>query len=120
MGREHLTIDLLLRFGIVSAAALLCIHVYLETHWRGAPAAQMLAGPTRSGREKWVSAGPNRAVKSRAAYVRMLKKDGPARKRDGAGEEPPTPCCPRRRKVRFHPLLSAQQPRAELVVRLSA
>lgn len=110
MAREHLTRGLLLRSVFLSAAALLCIHVYLETYWRpGAPAAQMLAGPTLSGRDKRVSAGPNRGVRSRVAYLRMLQRNGPGGKRNSDREEPPMPCCPPRsprRKVVFHPLLS--------------
>lgn len=115
MGRERLTKGLLLRFGLLSAAVLLCIHVYLETHWRGTPAVQMLAGPIRSSqdrrqhsRDQRDSAGPNGGVKSRVSYIGTLKRSGPARRRDGDGEELPTPCClPRRprRKVTFHQLL---------------
>lgn len=117
MGRERLTKGLLLRLGVLSAAVLLCIHVYLETHWRRPPAAQMLAGPTRSSqdrgqhnRDQRVSAGANGGIKSRVSYIRMARRNGTARKRDGGGEELPTQCClPHRphRKVTFHQLLGS-------------
>lgn len=129
MGRERLTKGLLLRLGLLSAAVLLCIHVYLETHWRGTPAGQMLAGPIRPSqdrrqhsRDQRDSAGPNGGVKSRVSYIRTLKRNGAARRRDGDGEQLPTPCClPRRprRKVTFHRLLGPQQLRVEPVVRSS-
>lgn len=122
MGRERLTKGLLLRFGLLSAAVLLCIHVYLETRWRGTPAVQMLAGPVRSSqdrrqhsRDQRDSAAPNRGVKSRVSYIRTLKRNGPAGRRDGDGEARPTPCCfPRRPrpKVTFHRRLG---PRARCV-----
>ncbi|TWW68850.1 hypothetical protein D4764_19G0006480 [Takifugu flavidus] len=114
MGRERLTKGLLLRFGLLSAAVLLCIHVYLKTPWRGTPAVQMLAGPIRSSQDRRQhsgdqrdSAGPNRGVKSRVSYIRTLKRNGPATRRDGDGEELPTPCClPRRprRKIGWLPI----------------
>ena len=103
MGKERLTRGLLLRLGILLTAVCVCVHVYLETAWRGAPAALTQGRPTQPDRAKQVPAAEagqqDRSVKRRISYVRTLKKE--ARKRD---EDPSSPCClPRRphRKVRL-------------------
>lgn len=116
MGRERLTRGLLLRLGVLLTAVCVCVHVYLETQRRGAPAALVLGRPTQSSQDRGqqsrteqVSADAeeqDRSIKRRISYVRTLKKD---RKRDEDGEEPSPPCCPpphSRRKVIFHQLLS--------------
>ncbi|XP_073348972.1 probable methyltransferase-like protein 24 [Pagrus major] len=106
MGRERLTLGLLLRLGILLTAVCVCVHVYLETSWRGAPAALTLGHPTQPSRTKQVSAADagqeqDRSVKRRISYVRTLKKE--ARKRD---EDPASPCClprrPHRKTPRWH------------------
>ncbi|XP_041815134.1 methyltransferase-like protein 24 [Chelmon rostratus] len=116
MGRERLTRGLLLRLAVLLTAVCVCIHVYLETAWRGAPAAPAPGRPTkpsqswgRQSRTKQVSAGAegqDRSIKRRISYVRTLKKDGPARKRDEDREDPSPPCCPpphpRRKTTRWH------------------
>ena len=118
MGRERLTRGLLLRVGVLLIALCLCVHVYLETRWRGPPAALVLGRPSRSsqdwgprGRSEQISAeeqGQDRSIKRRISYVRTLKKNRTAGKRDEDGEEPSVQCCPpphRTRKVTFHRLL---------------
>ncbi|KAM9339722.1 putative methyltransferase-like protein 24 [Symphorus nematophorus] len=112
MGRERLSRGLLVRLGVLLTAVCVCVHVYLETSWRGAPAAALTLGrPTQpssqnqQSRTKQVSAEgdeQDRSVKRRVSYVRTLKKD---RKRD---EDPSPPCCPpppprpRRKTPRWH------------------
>lgn len=118
MGRERLTRGLLLRLGVLLTALCVCVHVYLETWWRGAPAALVLGRPTRSSqdwgprsRSEQISAevqGRDRSIKRRISYIRTLKKNRTAGKREEGGEEPSAPCCPpphRTRKVTFHKLL---------------
>nr|XP_046229854.1 probable methyltransferase-like protein 24 [Scatophagus argus] len=115
MGRERLTWGLLLRLGILLTAVCVCIHVYLETEWQGAPAALAMGRPTRSSqnwgqqsRPKQISAEAeeqDRSIKRRISYVRTLKKDSQARKRTEHREDPSPPCCPPhrpRRKIRWH------------------
>ncbi|KAG8011314.1 Methyltransferase-like protein 24 [Nibea albiflora] len=112
MGRERLTLGLLLRLGILLAAVFVCLHVYLETARQRAPAAQASGRPTQSSqnrgrqsRTKQVSAEAeerDRSVKRRISYVRTPKKDSPVRKRDEDREELSPRCCPPprpRRKV---------------------
>ncbi|XP_067428038.1 probable methyltransferase-like protein 24 [Thunnus thynnus] len=104
MCRERLTQGLLLRLGILLTAVCVSIHVYLEAGWRGTPAPLAVGHPIRSchncgqqSRSKRVSAEPGaqgRSIKRRISYVRMLKKDSPAEKRDGDKEDPSLPCCP--------------------------
>lgn len=117
MGRERLTRGLLLSLAVFFTAVVLCIHVYLsQTQWRGAPAALVLGHPMRLGqdwgqqsRSKPVSAEIRRSVKRRISYVRTLKKNSPARKRNDDREDRSTPCCPSphsRRKVILHQLLT--------------
>lgn len=114
MGRERLTRGLLLRLGVLLTAVCVCVHVYLETQWRGAPAALGLERPTQVSREwgqqirtKQADAEKqDKSIKRRISYVRTLKKD---RKRDEDRGEPSPPCCPpphSRRKVISHQLLS--------------
>lgn len=104
MGRERLTLGLLLRLGILVTAVCVCAHVYLETGWQGAPAPLVLGHPIQSNQNlgqqsktKQVSAETeerDRSIKRRISYVRTLKKDSPARKRDEDREVPSPPCCP--------------------------
>ncbi|KAI3364285.1 hypothetical protein L3Q82_011091, partial [Scortum barcoo] len=107
MGRERLTWGLLLRLrlGVLLTAVCVCVHVYLETGWRGAaPAPLALGRPAQSSqswgqqsRTKRISAeaeGQDRSIKRRISYVRTLKKDSPARKRDEDREDPSPACCP--------------------------
>ncbi|XP_037306201.2 probable methyltransferase-like protein 24 isoform X1 [Pungitius pungitius] len=101
MGRERLTRGFLLRLGVLLTAVCVCVHVYLETSWRGAP------GPpsgrlTRSaqqsrGQVSRTKPGPeerDRSVKRRISYVRTLKKDS-------RGEPPPV-LRPHRKTLRWH------------------
>lgn len=104
MGRERLTLGFLLRLGIVLTAVCVCVHVYLETEWLEAPAPLALGHPTQSSqnwgqqsRTKQVSAEAekqNRSVKQRISYVRTVKKDSPARKRDRDEGDSSSLCCP--------------------------
>lgn len=116
MGRERLTRGLLLRLGVLLTAVCVCVHVYLEMRWWGAPAALGLGRPTQVSRDWGQQSRTKRApaeaekqdksVKRRISYVRTLKKD---RKRDEDRGEPSPPCCPppnSRRKVISHQLLS--------------
>ncbi|XP_010733013.3 methyltransferase-like protein 24 [Larimichthys crocea] len=116
MGREQLTLGLLLRLGILLTVVFVCLHVYLETARQGAPAAQASGRPTQSSqnrgrqsRTKQVSAETeeqDRSVKRRVSYVRTLKKDSPVRKRDEDREVLSPQCCPpprpRRKIPRWH------------------
>ncbi|XP_038582532.1 methyltransferase-like protein 24 isoform X2 [Micropterus salmoides] len=113
MGRERLTWGLLLRVGILLTAVCVCIHVYLERGQWGTPAPLALGHPTHSSqdwvqqsRTKQVSAEAEelgRSIKRRISYVRTLKKDSPARKRDADRKDPSTPCCPPPRPHRKTP-----------------
>ncbi|XP_039980557.1 methyltransferase-like protein 24 [Xiphias gladius] len=113
MGRERLTLGLLLRLGILVTAVCVCAHVYLETGWQGAPAPLVLGHPIQSNQNlgqqsktKQVSAETeerDRSIKRRISYVRTLKKDSPARKRDEDREVPSPPCCPALRPHRKNP-----------------
>ncbi|XP_070705014.1 probable methyltransferase-like protein 24 [Pempheris klunzingeri] len=104
MGRERLTRGMLLRFGILLTVVCVCVHVYLETGWRGAPAPLASGHVTQPGqnwgqqsRTKQVSAEAeeqDRGIKRRISYVRTPKKDSPSRKRDEGREGPSPPCCP--------------------------
>lgn len=116
MGRERITRGLLLRLGLLLTAVCVCVHVYLETGWQGAPAAPASGRPTQSGqnrgqhgRGKQVSAEAeeqDRSVKRRISYVRTLKKDSQRGRRDEDREDPSAPCCPpprpRRKTPRWH------------------
>lgn len=113
MARERLTRGLLLRLGVVLTAVCVSVHVYLETHRRGAPAAPVLGRPTQSSqdwgkRSKQPSRGAEEhdgGVKRRISYVRSPRKDVLARRKDGDGEGPSPLCCPpphSRRKVTSH------------------
>ncbi|XP_041661492.1 methyltransferase-like protein 24 [Cheilinus undulatus] len=111
MGRERLTRGLLLRLGALLTAVCVCIHVYLETGWRGAPAPLALGHPTLPSqnlgqqiRTKQVSAEAqkqDKSIKRRISYVRTPKKD---KKKDE--EDPSEPCCPpahpHRKAPRWH------------------
>lgn len=115
MARERLSWGLLLRLGILLTAVCVCIHVYLETHWLGAPAALALGHATQStqdwgrqSRTKQASAeaeGQDISIKRRISYIQTLKKDSRARKRDDNRGDVSPPCCPpphSHRKVIFH------------------
>lgn len=129
MGRERLTRGLLLRLGVLLTAVCVCVHVYLETRWWGAPAALGSGRPTQVSRDWGQQSRTKRApaeaekqdksIKRRISYVRTLRKD---RKRDEDRGEPSPPCCPpphSRRKVISHQLLSLYLLRLEVLVRLS-
>ncbi|XP_074470794.1 putative methyltransferase-like protein 24 [Sebastes fasciatus] len=111
MGRERLTRGLLLRLGVLLTAVCVCVHVYLETSWRGAPAPAPLGRPTQSSqnwgqqqsRAKLEAEEQDRSIKRRISYVRTLKKDSQARKRDEDKEDPSPPCCPQVRPHRKTP-----------------
>lgn len=104
MGRERLTLGLLLRLGILLTAVCVCVHVYLETGWRGTPAPLASGRPIQSNqnlgqqsRAKHISAETkerDRSIKRRISYVRTLKKDSQAKKRDEDRKDPSPPCCP--------------------------
>lgn len=117
MARERLTRGLLLRLGVVLTAVCVSVHIYLETHRRGAPAALVSRRPTQSvqdlgKRSKQPSRGVeehNGGVKRRISYVRSPRKDVPARRKDRDGEGPSPLCCPpphSHRKVTSHLLPS--------------
>lgn len=115
MGRERLTWGLLLRLGALLTAVCVCVHVYLETGWRGAAPAPLAPGRPAESSQSWgqqsrtkrISAGAegqDRSVKRRISYVRTSKKDSLAR---GEDREDPSPACcppprPRRRTPRWH------------------
>ncbi|KAM9840422.1 putative methyltransferase-like protein 24 [Aulostomus maculatus] len=107
MGRERLTQGLLLRLGILLTAVCVSVHVYLETGWQAKPAPLALGHPTQSS-GKWgkhsrakTAGEPERNTKMRISYVRTLKREGPARKKDE--EDPSPPCCPPLRPHRKTP-----------------
>ncbi|XP_023256261.1 methyltransferase-like protein 24 isoform X1 [Seriola lalandi dorsalis] len=112
MGRERLTLGLLLRLGILLTTVYVCVHVYLDTSWRRAPAPLAFEHPIQSrqnlgqqSRTKRVSAETeeqDRSIKRRISYVRTLKKDGPAKKRDENREAPSSPLHPHRKTPRWH------------------
>ncbi|XP_029352903.1 methyltransferase-like protein 24 isoform X2 [Echeneis naucrates] len=117
MGRERLSLGLLLRLGALLTAVYVCLHVYLETDWPGSPAPLALEHPIQpkqklgeQTRNKQVTAEMRqrgRAVKRRISYLRTLKKDGPAKKKDESHESPTPACCPAlhpRRKVSCSPV----------------
>ncbi|XP_023010252.3 putative methyltransferase-like protein 24 isoform X2 [Maylandia zebra] len=105
MGRERLTLGLLLRLGILFTAVCVCIHLYLERGWQGASAPLALRRPTKSN-QKWgeqskmkqVSAEEaeelGKSIKRRISYVHKLKKDSLVRKTEGDTEGPSPRCCP--------------------------
>lgn len=108
MGKERLTRGLLLRLGVLLTAVCVCVHVYLETGWRGAPAP--LGRPTQSSqnrgqqsRTKPATEDQDRSLKRRVSYVRTLKKDAQVKKKDEDREEPSPPCCPPLRPHRKTP-----------------
>ncbi|XP_034756107.1 methyltransferase-like protein 24 [Etheostoma cragini] len=111
MGRERLKWGLLLRLGVLLTGVCVCVHVYLEARWREAPAP--LERPTQSSqnwgqqsRTKPEAEEQDRSIKRRISYVRTLKKDSQARKRDINREDPSPPCCPPlrpyRKTLRWH------------------
>ncbi|XP_074541749.1 putative methyltransferase-like protein 24 [Halichoeres trimaculatus] len=105
MGTERLTRGLLLRLGLLFTAVCVCIHVYLETGWRSAPAPLELGRPTLSeqSRTKQVPAEPqeqDRSIKRRVSYVRTLRKE---RRKDEDKEDPSPACCPPARSHRKAP-----------------
>lgn len=104
MGKERLTRGLLLRLGVLLTAVCVCVHVYLETGRRGAPAP--LGRPTQSTQNWGQQSKPeaeeqDRSIKRRISYVRTLKKDSQARKRDEDRED--ASCCPPLRPHRKTP-----------------
>lgn len=117
MGRERLTLGLLLRLGILFTAVCVCIHLYLERGWQGASAPLALRRPTISN-QKWgeqskmkqVSAEEaeelGKSIKRRISYVHKLKKDSLVRKTEGDTEGPSPRCCPplqlHRKTPRWH------------------
>lgn len=88
LGRQRLTRGLLLRLGLLLAAAGLTVHIYLETKRRAAPAAAVLPGgpATASGsiqdgeqRSKLSSGEEEKAEKRRrTSYVRSPTSGLPA------------------------------------------
>lgn len=123
MGRERLTLGLLLRLGILFTAVCVCIHLYLERGWQGASAPLALRRPTKSN-QKWgeqskmkqVSAEEaeelGKSIKRRISYVHKLKKDSLVRKTEGDTEGPSPRCCPplqlhRKVCLIYHQLLSS-------------
>ncbi|XP_062267110.1 probable methyltransferase-like protein 24 isoform X1 [Platichthys flesus] len=116
MGRERPSLGLLLRVGVLLTGVCVCVHVILETGWSGT--SEPLGRPSAAGRPvlsdqnlgqqsrtKRVSAEVeerDRSVKKRISYVRTLKKESPARKRDEAGEAPSAPLSPHRKTPRWH------------------
>ncbi|XP_029132980.2 probable methyltransferase-like protein 24 [Labrus bergylta] len=113
MGRERLTWGLLLRLCVLLTAVCVCIHVYLETGWRGTPAPlaleHLILSSQNRGQQSRTKQVPaeagkqDRSIKRRISYVRTLKKD---RKRDEDKEDPSPPCCqpprPHRKAPRWH------------------
>lgn len=110
MGRERLTRGFFLRLGILLTAVCVCIHVYLETDWQEAPAPLAMGHPTQSS-QNWgqqsrtnrVSAEAekqDRSIKWKISYVRTVKKNSPARKRDKDRGDSSSPCCPPPRPYR--------------------
>lgn len=98
MGRERLTWGLLLRVGVLLTGLCVCVHVYLETGWRGTPAP--LGRPTQDSqnwgqqsRTKAEAEEQERSIKRRISYVRTLKKDSQTKKEEDK-EEPSPACCP--------------------------
>lgn len=107
MGREWFNLGLLLRLGILLTTVYVCVHLYLETGGRKTPAPLAFGHPIQSkqnsgqqSRTKWLSANTeeqDRSVKRRISYVRTLKKDSPAKKRDESREAPSPPLRPHRK-----------------------
>ncbi|KAM9355939.1 putative methyltransferase-like protein 24 [Pholidichthys leucotaenia] len=117
MGRDRLTLGLLLRLGILLTAVCVCIHIYLETGWQSVSAPSTRGRPTQSyqyfaqqSRIKQVSTAqvrePDRSIKKRIFYIHRLKKDSPVWKSDEDREDPSPPCCPplrlHRKAPRWH------------------
>ncbi|XP_040016313.2 putative methyltransferase-like protein 24 [Gasterosteus aculeatus] len=107
MARERLTRGLLLRLGVLLTAVCVCVHVYLDTGWRGAPGPS--GRPTRSGqnrgqpsRTQLEAEERDRSVKRRISYVRTLKKDSRAGRRDGDRGEPAARRRPHSKTPRWH------------------
>lgn len=115
MGRERLTLGLLLRLGILLTAVYVCIHVYLERGLQGTSAPLASGGPTKSNqkrgqqsRMKQASAEEaeelGKSIKRRISSVGKLKKDSLVRKTEEDREGPSPHCCPplrQHRKVRL-------------------
>lgn len=106
MGRERLTLGLLLRLSILLTAVCVCIHVYLETGWQGSqtpPQSNQNSG--QQSRMRQVSAESeeqDKSVKRRISYVQMQKKDRISRNRDEAREDPSPALRPHRKTPRWH------------------
>ncbi|KAK5852936.1 hypothetical protein PBY51_006767 [Eleginops maclovinus] len=104
MGRERLTWGLLLRVGVLLTGLCVCVHVYLETGWRGTPAP--LGRPTQA-IQNWGTKAEteeqDRSIKRRISYVRTLKKDSQIKKKEEDKEEPSPACCPPLRSHRKAP-----------------
>ncbi|XP_069014332.1 probable methyltransferase-like protein 24 isoform X2 [Embiotoca jacksoni] len=104
MGRERLTLGLLLRLGILLTAVCVCVHVYLETGWQVSPAPLTSGRPSQSnqnrGQQSRIKRVPaeaeeqDKSIKRRISYVRTVKKDNIANKRNEVSEDPSPPCCP--------------------------
>ncbi|XP_069552631.1 probable methyltransferase-like protein 24 isoform X1 [Brachyistius frenatus] len=104
MGRERLTLGLLLRLGILLTAVCVCVHVYLETGWQVSPAPLTSGHPSQSnqnrGQQSRIKRVPaeaeeqDKSIKRRISYVRTVKKDNIANKRNEVSEDPSPPCCP--------------------------
>ncbi|TNN68603.1 Methyltransferase-like protein 24 [Liparis tanakae] len=104
MGREWLTRGLLLRLGVLLTAVCVCVHVFLETSWRGAPVP--LGRPTQSSgnrgqqsRTQPEAEEQDTNSKKSISSDRTLKKDTRARKRDEDREDP---FRPHRKTPRWH------------------
>ncbi|KAM8832256.1 putative methyltransferase-like protein 24 [Spinachia spinachia] len=105
MGRERLTRGFLLRLGLLLTAVCVCVHVYLETSWRGAPGPS--GRPTRSSQTRGQASRTKQEAeegdsKRRISYVRTLKKDSRAGRWDGDRGQPPPVLRPHRKTLRWH------------------
>ncbi|KAM4633535.1 putative methyltransferase-like protein 24 [Polymixia lowei] len=108
-GKESLSKGLVLRACILLTALCVCVHVYLERGWRGAPAPLASGRPAQGRgqqtRAKRVPSEPDRdlTLKRRVSYVRTLRKDGLAQKREDDRRDPSPSCCPPLRPHRKSP-----------------
>lgn len=109
MGRERLSLGLLLRFSILLTAVCVCVHVYLETGWQGfqtppgrPPQSKQSSG--QQGRRGQVPAeSEEQGIKRRISYVHTLRKDRASRKRDREDREDTSPALrPHRKAPRWH------------------
>lgn len=101
MAKDRLSRGLLLRLALLITTVCVCVHVYLEMSWHGAPASPAVGHPTQAGPDGWgqhsrarhLSTGAkeqDRSIKRRISYVRTLKKE---RRRDEDRQEHSTQCC---------------------------